>query len=248
MVRRRPASRCTACPAHSASTSAVGPRNFWLSRSRPPPGRWTTTAVTAERSSGRLAAAATAKPPAPPAIRPRPPGPAALASGRSPSPTATAAASRAAAASSAEPRSAGHTARFQLPPRVARLPSVPNRVSARAANALTPAGSVGTPPTRATDGSSQGRFTTAANARTATARRTPARLGATVIATAVPVAISADVLPASAAAASHSSSGGSPPPCRYRSAAPATHGSTAYPIRNGQCPISRRSAVYGFQV
>ena len=61
------------------------------------------------------------------------------------------------------------------------------------------------------------------------------------------VAISAEVAPAAAAAASQSSSGRSDPPRRAASAAPTTHGSSAYPSRNGQCPITSRSATYGVQ-
>ncbi len=117
----------------------------------------------------------------------------------------------------------GATETFHIPPRVSTEPTTPNGVSARAANSATP----GLPPVAvvlSTPGSSQGRLT-----RTAVARTTPAALTAgSTRASASPAASTPPVGLVHAATAMGATRTASPaaegPRRRTAIAAAATHG------------------------
>jgi hypothetical protein len=102
-------------------------------------------------------------------------------------------------------RSAGTTSPFQIPPPESSVGSRPPGPSARAANSSADEGSTGRSAGRRTAGTHHGAFTTAATARTVSARPArraalrPARAAAT---TAGPVATTAALPPPAAAAAS----------------------------------------------
>ena len=109
----------------------------WHIGDQPAHRRHRAAAATQRPTAGAAAAAAARTAPAV--------GPQARCRGGKPVTRHTRTSARVTAATTAFARSAGHIARFQMPPSVTRLPSTPSGVSARAAKAAAPAGSVGQP-------------------------------------------------------------------------------------------------------
>ncbi|MDF2706851.1 MAG: hypothetical protein K0R62_2503 [Nonomuraea muscovyensis] len=152
---------------------------------------------------------------------------------------ATASTSRATAPASVS-YPAGTAWAFQIPPSDSRLPTAPNGVSARAANASTPTRSPVTVRGRSSAGTSHGRLnsTSSAATRTADARDLATATGRA----ARPVTVMAANPPTAAGSIARAVRPGPRP----EHAAATTQGSPAYPSSSAHCPISSRSATYGF--
>ena len=131
---------------------------------------------------------------------------------------------------------------------MSKLPATPSGESEPAAKADSPGGRTGTPPGRRRLGSSQGRFKTRADARTAAAARAPARArpfqgGAATTHSPTPVAITPPYgLPNEAMASAPTRRGREPGrPNRKSEAARTAQGKAASEISSVQCPMTSRS-------
>src|SRR5579871_14437 len=172
---RGPAAQDASRPAPSASASASGAMNCWPSRNTANPGQKLLSARSRSRPGAvtpRLASTspATAAVPSPGQRRRRSPN--------TPYPAPAASARASQKIDDQPPYPAGTACAFHIPPSISRLPREPNGVSARAANAATPAGSAYTG--RSRDGISHGRLPTASTPSAAAPARTRCRAGCRV--------------------------------------------------------------------
>ena len=147
-------------------------------------------------------------------------------------------------------RESGTASPFQMPPRLARLPSVPRPGSARAAKAVTPSACDEDNDSDTIAATSHGSAATTATPSAAAAQNGRGQPGpgaseqtnATVAASIRPVGVN----PASAiqkASAHNSCHRGPDSDVRRRSIVAATHGRHPQPSRRLQCPCNRRSAT-----